>query len=211
MKIDIWSDVICPWCYVGKRNLEHALADLEIDPEIRWRAFELDPTSPPGTSRSLAEAMAAKFGVEVSQAQEMNAQMTKVAAQAGLDYRLDIARPGNSFDAHRLAKLAEEQGLGGVAAERLFSAYFTEGALLSDHAVLVDLGEEIGLDADEVRSMLDSDRFTDAVRSDEALAADAGFSGVPTIVIDDRFAIPGAQPPDVLIRLLTKIQDGEQR
>ena len=211
MKIDIWSDVICPWCYVGKRNLEHALADLEIDPEIRWRAFELDPTSPPGTSRSLAEAMAAKFGVEVSQAEEMNAQMTKVAAQAGLDYRLDIARPGNSFDAHRLAKLAEEQGLGGVAAERLFSAYFTEGALLSDHAVLVDLGEEIGLDADEVRSMLDSDRFTDAVRSDEALAADAGFSGVPTIVIDDRFAIPGAQPPDVLIRLLTKIQDGEQR
>jgi protein disulfide-isomerase len=211
VKIDIWSDVICPWCYVGKRNLEHALADLEIDPEIRWRAFELDPTSPPGTSRSLAEAMAAKFGVEVSQAEEMNAQMTKVAAQAGLDYRLDIARPGNSFDAHRLAKLAEEQGLGGVAAERLFSAYFTEGALLSDHAVLVDLGEEIGLDADEVRSMLDSDRFTDAVRSDEALAADAGFSGVPTIVIDDRFAIPGAQPPDVLIRLLTKIQDGEQR
>lgn len=205
MRIDIWSDVVCPWCFVGKRNLEAALAELKIDAEIHWRAFELDPNAPLTSTMSMAEALAAKFGVTLDQAKEMNAQMTAVAKKAGLNYDLDNAKPRNSLNAHRLAKLAEEQGRGGEIAERLFAAYFTQGANLSDQETLVALGEDVGLEGASILAMLDSDDFIDAVRSDEAMAADAGFSGVPTIVIDEQFAIPGAQPPDVLVRLLGKI------
>jgi predicted DsbA family dithiol-disulfide isomerase len=211
MRIDIWSDVVCPWCYVGKRNVEAALAELGLEPEIHWRAFELDPRSPKETSKNMAEALASKFGVSIDEATKMNEQMTGVAANAGLSYRLDIAKPSNSFDAHRLAKMAEAHGLGGEAAERLFSAYFTEGVRISDDEALVKLGTEIGLDAEAVRSMLASDEYADAVRSDEAIAHEAGFTGVPTIVVDERFAIPGAQPPETLVRLFGKIAEEEER
>ena len=139
----------------------------------------------------------------------MNEQMTALAASVGLDYHLESARLGNSFDAHRLAKLAEDTGLGDEAAERLFAAHFTENRLLSDHDTLVELGTEIGLDPTAVRTMLDSDAYVDDVRGDEALATEAGISGVPTYVIDGRFAIPGAQPPDVLVRVLSKMAAGE--
>jgi predicted DsbA family dithiol-disulfide isomerase len=209
MRIDIWSDVACPWCYVGKRNLETALAELDLDEvEIRWRAFELDPTAPPSTTRSMSEILSAKYHVPLEQAVEMNQQMTAMAASVGLEYHLDAVQLGNSFDAHRLAKMAEEAGQGEEAAEALFAAYFTEGRRLSDHDVLVDIGSGLGLDTEEIASMLDSDRYAEDVRADEAMAQEAGFTGVPTYVIDGRFAIPGAQPPETLIRLLGKVAAG---
>jgi len=209
MRIDIWSDVACPWCYVGKRNLETALAELDLDEvEIRWRAFELDPSAPTSTTKSMSEILSAKYQVPLEQAVEMNRQMTAMAASVGLDYDLDAIQLGNSFDAHRLAKMAEEAGMGGQAAEALFAAYFTEGRRLSDRSVLVDIGTSLGLDPDEVTSMLESDRYVEDVRADEAMAQEAGFSGVPTYVIDGRFAVPGAQPPETLVRLLGKVAAG---
>ncbi len=209
LRIDVWSDVVCPWCYVGKRNLETALEELGLDIEVHWRAFELDPTAPPSTSKSMAELLSAKYGVTLEQARAMNENMTAMAASVGLTYDLENVRPGNSFDAHRLAKLAEEKGLGEEAAEALFLAYFTNNALLSDMDTLLALGVSLGLSAEDVRAVLSSEKYTDLVRSDEALAAEAGFSGVPTIVINEEFAIPGAQPPDVLVRLIGRIANGE--
>ena len=132
-----------------------------------------------------------------------------MAASVGLTYDLENVKPGNSFDAHRLAKLAEEKGLGEEAAEALFFAYFTNNALLSDKDTLQALGVSLGLSAEDVRAVLSSEKYTDLVRNDEALAAEAGFSGVPTIVINEEFAIPGAQPPDVLVRLIGRIANGE--
>ncbi len=158
----------------------------------------------------MAEVLAAKFGVSVEQAQEMNAQMTATAAKVGLTYDLDTAKMGSSFDAHRLAKLAEEQGKGSEAAEALFAAYFTNGQRLSDPDTLIAIGSSLGLAEESIRDMLGSDQFADAVRADEALAQDAGFTGVPTMVIDGRFAIPGAQPPDVLVRLISKLLEDDQ-
>jgi predicted DsbA family dithiol-disulfide isomerase len=205
MRIDVWSDVACPWCYVGKRNLELALEELGLSPEITWRAFELDPTAPKSTSLSMDEVLSRKYGTTIEQAREMNRQMTATAAKLGLEYHLDTLQLGNSFDAHRLAKLAEDHELGGAMAERLFAAYFTESQLISDHETLIRLGVEVGLDEGEIARVLSSDAYADEVRGDEAMAQEAGFTGVPTFVIDGQFAIPGAQPAETMVRLLGKL------
>jgi predicted DsbA family dithiol-disulfide isomerase len=207
MRIDVWSDVACPWCYVGKRNLEAALRATGIDAELHWRAFELDPGAPKAVDRSLEEVLASKYQMSVERATELNVEMTETARQAGLEYHLDKVRLANSFDAHRLAKLAEARGLGGAATERLFAAYFSEGRLISDPETLVELGTDIGLDAEEVRALLDGPAFAAEVRADEEAAREAGFTGVPTFVVDGRIAIPGAQSPETMERLLSRLAE----
>ena len=209
MRIDIWSDVACPWCYVGKRNLDAALDQLGLEVEVHWRAFELDPNAPASTNRTMDEVLSAKYGMSPDEAKAANSHMTKVAAEAGLEYHLDRVRLTNSFDAHRLAELAGARGLGPEATERLFAAYFTEGELISDIETLVRLGREIGLPEEEVREVLGSDAFSQEVRQDEAAARDAGFTGVPTIVVDGRFTIPGAQPTDVMVRILGRLAEDD--
>ena len=211
MRIDVWSDVACPWCYVGKRNLEQALAELDLadEVEVRWRAYELDPGAPASSSLSMSEVLSRKYGVSVVEADQMNARMTAAAAKVGLEYHLDTAQLGNSFDAHRLAKLADDRGLGGAMAERLFAAHFTENQLISDRDTLIALATEVGLDPAEAAAVLDSDAYADEVRGDEEFASEAGFSGVPTYVVDGRLAIPGAQPVDVLVRLLGRMAANE--
>ena len=193
MRIDVWSDVACPWCYIGKRNLERALDELDLgdEVEVRWRAYELDPGAPPSSSLGMAEVLSRKYGVSVEEAREMNARMTAAAAKVGLEYHLDTAQLGNTFDAHRLANLADERGLGGEMAD------------------LLDLAIEVGLDVEEAVQVLDTDAYADEVRGDEEFASEAGFSGVPTYVVDGRLAIPGAQPPDVLVRLLGRMAANE--
>ena len=207
VRIDIWSDVACPWCYVGKRNLEAALVEIDLEAEIHWRAFELDPSSPATVVGTLDEVLAAKYGMGLEQARAMNAQMTETARAAGLEYHLDRVQLGSSFDAHRLAKLAEARGRGAAAAERLFAAHFTEGRRISDPDTLLEIGLEIGLDEAEVRQVLESTVFTDQVRRDEADAQEAGITGVPTFVIDGRFAIPGAQSVETMARLLRRVTE----
>jgi predicted DsbA family dithiol-disulfide isomerase len=204
MHVEIWSDVACPWCYVGKRRFEAALAEFEHrdDVTVTWRSFELDPTAPAEREGNHAEQIAQKYGVTLEQVAQMDAQLTAAAAAEGIDMRLSGVRSGNTFDAHRLVHLAAAHGRQVEMKERLFRAYFTEGALVSDHATLAALAEEVGLPADEVREVLLTERYGEDVRDDERDAAGAGISAVPCFVIDRRFGASGAQDPAVLLDFL---------
>lgn len=206
MKVEIWSDVVCPWCYVGKRRFEKALSRFEHrdDIELVWRSFELDPNSPPSAAEpgNHAERLAAKYGVSVAEAKAMNDRLTATAAQEGLDFRFDLARPGNTFDAHRLLHLALEHGLQDTLKERLDRGTFTEGLATSDHSELRELAIEVGLDAAEVDAVLEGDKYSDAVRADEQQARAYGISGVPFFVIDEKYGVSGAQPAEVVLQAL---------
>lgn len=196
MLIEIWSDVVCPWCYIGKRRFEAALAQFAHRDAVAvvWRSFELDPQAPRVVEGSLNEMLAGKLGVSTAEAAEMNQRVTGLAAAEGLEYRLDRARPGNSFDAHRLIHLAAAHGRQADAKERLLRAYFTEGLPIGDHDTLAALGAELGLPGDEVRAMLAGDAYAADVRADERRAAGFGIGGVPFFVFGERYGISGAQP-----------------
>jgi predicted DsbA family dithiol-disulfide isomerase len=202
--VEIWSDVACPWCYIGKRRFEAALEQFEHrdDVNVTWRSFELDPDAPHERTGDRAERLAEKYGMSVEQAREAEQQLTGVAAQDGLPFRFDIARSGTTFDAHRLVHLAETHDLQDAMKERLLRAYFTEGELMSDQDTLVRLAVEVGLEEQEVRELLDGDRFADEVRADERTAGELGISAVPTFVLDRKLGASGAQPPDALLDLL---------
>jgi predicted DsbA family dithiol-disulfide isomerase len=202
MTVEIWSDVVCPWCYVGKRRFEHALEQFphRDQVELTWRSFQLDPTAPPVRTVSSAEHLAAKYGMSVEQAERSNAQMTELAAGEGLEYHLDRTRGGNSFDAHRLIHLAKSQALQDEMKERLMRAYFTEGAAIADAETLARLAREVGVDP----SGLTGETFADAVHADEELAARIGIRGVPYFVLDRRYGVSGAQPSELLLQALEK-------
>lgn len=206
MKIEIWSDIACPWCFVGKRRFETALADFahreELD--IVWRSFELDPNAPPRQDRPHAELLASKYRMTTEKAQGMLDGMTATGAAEGIDFRFDRATSGNTFDAHRLIHFAASHDKRAAMVERLFSAYFSEGQAMSDHDTLVRLATEVGLDADETRTMLAGTSFADAVRADELRASQFGISGVPFFAIDEKYGISGAQPAAAITAALTE-------
>jgi predicted DsbA family dithiol-disulfide isomerase len=206
MRIEIWSDVVCPWCYIGKRRLEAALARFPHadDVQVVWRSFELDPTAPAVREVSNVERLAHKYRVSVEQAQAMLDRMTSVAEGEGLHFRLDIARSGNTFDAHRLLHLASERGVQDDLKEALLAAYQTEGEAISNHEVLTKRAVGVGLDETEVRDVLAGDRYGVEVRRDEAEGEALGVSGVPFFVIDRRYAVSGAQDSDVLGEVLER-------
>ena len=209
MLVEIWSDVICPWCYVGKRRFEQALAQYEgrDDVQVEWKSFELDPSSP-AEPQPLTERLAAKFNVSRDEAIAMNGRMTETAADVGLQFHLDVAQSGNTFDAHRVVKLAATHGLQDAVKERLMAGYFGEGRAISDRETLVALGASAGLDADETREMLASDRFAAEVRTDEQLARGFNISGVPFFVLDRKLGVSGAQSPEVLLEALEQAASG---
>jgi predicted DsbA family dithiol-disulfide isomerase len=202
--VEIWSDIACPWCYIGKRRFEAALAEFEHRDDVRvtWRSFELDPSAPHEREGDNAARIAEKYGITVERAREMGRTVTDAAAGEGLDFHLDIQRSGTTFDGHRVIHLAAERGLQDAMKERLLHAYFTEGQLVSDHETLVRLAVEVGLDEDEVRATLASDRFAADVRGDEQLAGQFGISAVPTFVVDRAIGASGAHPPEALLQLL---------
>lgn len=204
MHVEIWSDVACPWCYVGKRRLEAALERFEHRDEVTvtWRSFELDPGAPAERPGGGAEHLSRKYATTLERAREMEQSMTTVAAADGLEFRFDRLRLGNMFDAHRVLHLAHEHDVQDAAKERFLRAYLTEGELMSDHATLRRLATEVGLPADEVADLLSSDRFADAVREDERTATGLGIAAVPFFVVDRARAASGAQDPDVLLDLL---------
>lgn len=206
MKVEIWSDVVCPWCYVGKRQLEQALSRFSHadEVELQWRSYELDPRSPALVGLPMSQILERKYGMTAEQAERANERMTAVAAEVGLEYHLDTVQAGNTFDAHRLVHLAGRLGLGDAMEERLFAAYFTEGRSVGDHASLVGLAAEVGLDPDEVDAALRGDDFAAEVRDDEARASSLGITGVPFYVIDEAYGISGAQPTDVLLGTLER-------
>ena len=204
MDVEIWSDIACPWCYIGKRRFEAALAEFEHRDDVRvtWRSFELDPSAPHEREGDNATRIAEKYGITVERAREMGRTVTDAAAGEGLDFHLDIQRSGTTFDGHRVIHLAAERGLQDAMKERLLHAYFTEGQLISDHETLVRLAVEVGLDEDEVRATLAGDRFAEDVRGDEQLAGQFGISAVPTFVVDRAIGASGAHPPEALLQLL---------
>jgi len=204
MKIEIWSDVVCPWCYLGNRRFAAALDRFEHRDEVDvvWRAYELDPKEVPEPTDDYAVLLARKSGRTVAQLEERMASITRTAAAEGLEYRYDIMRTGNTFDAHRVLHLAREHGVQGAVKERLFRGYFTEGEPIGNRDALARLAGEAGLDAGEVRAMLDTDRYAAEVRADEAQAAAFNITGVPFFVIDRAFGVSGAQPAEALLAAL---------
>jgi predicted DsbA family dithiol-disulfide isomerase len=206
MKVEIWSDVVCPWCYLGKRRFEQALAGFEHrdDIEVIFRSFELDPDAPTEATTPTVDVLADKYGMTVERAHEVQREMEERAAADGLTFRMDGLHLGNTKDAHRLLQLAKEAGRQGEMMERLHRAYFTEQRSVFDHESLTELGVEAGLDRDEVRAMLASDRYRDHVETDELMARELGTTGVPLFVIDRRYGISGAQPAETIGQVLEK-------
>ncbi len=210
MKVEIWSDVVCPWCYIGKRRFESALAQFahRDDVEVEWRSFELDPTTESahaaGEGPAHAELIASKYGMPLDQAQAAVASVTEAAAGEGLDFHLDTSVRSNTFDAHRLIHLAADRGLQDEAKERLMRAYFSQSEPVGDAGTLVRLAVEVGLDRAEAEQVLAGDGYADAVRSDEAEARALGISGVPFFVVDRKYGVSGAQPADQLLAVLER-------
>ena len=211
MQVEIWSDVVCPWCYIGKRRFETALEDFEHRGEVTvvWRSFELDPHAPFQRGGTMASHLAAKYGLTVEAAADRLAALDDMAAAEGLTYHLAATKGGNTFAAHRLLHLANSYGyeVGGAVKEALLHAYFIDLQPASDPDMLVAVGVAAGLDRTEVEALVEGDRFADAVREDEAVAAALGCTGVPFFVIDRAFAIPGAQDPDTILAVLRRAWD----
>lgn len=204
MTVDVWSDVVCPWCAIGKAELERALAlfDHGEQVEVVWHSFELDPTAPPVQEVDYVELLARKYGRSRDEAQVGLDRMRRRGTEVGLDLRFDTIRRGNSFDAHRLLHLAAERGCQNELKGRLLQTYFTDGEAIGEHEVLARVASEVGLDGDEVRHVLEGDAYADRVREDEVLAHSMQVSGVPFFVIDRRYGVAGAQSSDVMLGIL---------
>ncbi len=207
MKVEIWSDIMCPFCYIGKRHYEKALeqfADAK-NIEVEWHSFQLDPNLPkPASSLSPYEYLAQRKGMSIEQSKAMHQNVIKMAEAAGLNYDFDKAVVANSFDAHRLIQFAKTKGLGDEAEERLFKAYFTEGKDMCDAATLLQLAKEMGLNEVEAKEVINSNVFTTEVKKDIEEAAQIGVSGVPFFVFNRKYAVSGAQPSTSFLNVLEK-------
>ena len=192
--VDVWSDVACPWCYLGKHRLEAAIDASGQEVDVVWHSFQLDPTIPHGQHTPHGEALAKKFNTTPERITEMNQRLIDMGAAEGLEYRFDLYMQANTRDAHRVLHLAQERGLGNEMKDRLMRGQFTEGAIVDDADTLVAMAVEVGLDADEVRGVLASDKYDAEVQSDIDEAAALGATGVPFFVFDRKFAVSGAQP-----------------
>jgi predicted DsbA family dithiol-disulfide isomerase len=204
VRVEVWSDVVCPWCYLGKRRLESALGLFEHRDEVEvvWRSFELDPGAPRRRGVSAAEHLAAKYGMSREQVAASWARLTDLAEAGGLEFHLDRTQGGSTFDAHRLIHLGAERGLQDEVKERFLRAYFTEGVPIGDPEVLERLAIEAGLPAGEVADVLATDRLAAEVREDERRARLLGIQGVPFFAIDERYGVSGAQPAELLLETL---------
>ncbi len=204
MKVEIWSDVVCPWCYIGKRRFERALTrfDGRDEVEVTWRSFQLNPDYPKGSRQSHDAYLAAKLGVSLDQVRALNARVIDLAAAEGLDYDFERYQVVNTWDAHRLTHLARARGLGGELQERLLRAQLVEGEVLDEPDTLARLATEVGLEADEARQVLGSDAYAGEVQNDLDDARRLGVNGVPFFVIDRRFGVSGAQETELFLRVL---------
>jgi predicted DsbA family dithiol-disulfide isomerase len=206
VQVEIWSDIVCPWCYIGKKRFERALGAFthrdEID--IAYRSFELDPTIPVGEERDVVEDLALKKGLSTAQVHQLMKQVETLAAGEGLEYHLAEAKSGNTVDAHQLVHLGTEKGIAGAVIERLYQAHFTELRSVFDHDSLVSLAEEAGLDGADAKHVLDDGTYKEAVSEDESLARSFGITGVPFFVIDRKYGISGAQNEETFLEALER-------
>ena len=209
MKVEIWSDVVCPFCYVGKRKFENALKNFahRDEVEVVWHSFELTPDFEPIPGESCHESLAKKKGISTDEARRMGDQMTQVALEVGLHYDFDRTIPANTFLAHQLIHLGAHHGRQDATKERLLAAYYLEGQHVGDLDTLVKLGTEVGLDAAESRAALLAGTYAEAVRLDEYHAQQIGVRGVPFFVFEDKYAVSGAQPSELFAEVLEKVYD----
>lgn len=206
MKVEIWSDVVCPWCYIGKRRFEAAIHDLAPEVEIHWRAFELDPRAPRTTEVPLTEMLAKKYGMTEERARQTQAQITSTGALDGIQFRFEIAKTGNTFDAHKLIQWAQAQGAGTAVKERFMRAYFTDGQAIGDIEVLLNIIADLGLDPVAAKDALQDEHWATQVRNDQLMARQLGISGVPFFVFEGKYGVSGAQPADVLKQVIQKVR-----
>lgn len=211
LKIEIWSDYVCPFCYIGKRRLEEALEQTGLGEkaEVVFKAYELDPNSPAVSDTLMKESIAKKYGMSVEEAKKMTDNVVDQAKSVGLDYNFDAMTPANTFNAHRLAKLAEQEGFDKIVSENLLKAHFIDGEKIGTEDVLLRIAEEAGISRGRAKAVLDSDEFADDVRSDIAEAQQIGVKGVPFFVINRKYAISGAQPAEAFANALRQAAEEE--
>lgn len=208
MTVEVWSDIMCPFCYIGKRNFESALREFPDSAavQIEWHSFQLDPTIPqnPVKKENVYQYLAEKKGMSYEHSARLHKTLIETAKKAGLEYNFDKAIVANSFDAHRLIQLAKTRGLGDEAEERLFRAYFTEGRDFGDHETLVQIGEELGLSKELVTEALQSDVYAAKVDADIQEAHELGIGGVPFFIFNRQYAVSGAHPPEYFLKALNQ-------
>jgi len=212
MRIDIWSDYACPFCYIGKRRLENALSQFpnRDQVEVVFRSFQLDPHAKLNETQSIHEMLASKYGMTIEKAKAMNAQLAEQAQDVGLDFQFDTMKHTNTFDSHRLSHFASSKGKGAEMSERLLRAYFTDSLNLGDRSVLATLAAEIGLDQAEVAAMLETDAYTADVNGDIEEGSRLNITGVPFFVFNNKYALSGAQPGPVFTEVLDTVWAEEQ-
>ena len=213
MKIEVWSDFVCPFCYIGKRRLEIALEKFEHKDEVElvFKSFELDPSSKKKFDENIHEIIAKKYGIPVEQAKASNNQLVAQAKALGLNYNFDDLIPTNTFDAHRVVHYAKTEGKVNELAERIFKAYFVDSLNISDHKVLASLAHEVGLNSEKALSILESNQYGEEVRKDEETALKLRISGVPYFLINNKYVVSGAQTPELFLEALEKAREEEYK
>lgn len=205
MRVDIWSDVVCPFCYIGKKRLEKAAEQAGVELEVHWHSFQLDADAPKRQEISNSERLAQKYGRSLAEVEEMQRNIAEMAKAEGIEFNWQNANSGNTLDAHRIIHLAQSKGLGSEAKEAFFYSYMTDGLAIGERETLEDVAARIGLNPVEVDDVLDSDEYADFVKFDEATARDQlNVTGVPFFVFDQRIALSGAQPTEVFVQVLEK-------
>ena len=208
MRVDIWSDVVCPFCYIGKKRLEAAAQEAGIELEVHWHSFQLDPEAPVRQEVSNSERLAQKYGRTVAEVEEMQRNIAEMAKAEGIEFNWEGANSGNTFNAHRLIHLAQSKGLGNEAQEAFFYSYMTQGLAIGERETLEDVAARIGLNPVEVDDLLDSEEYADFVKFDQEVAHEQlKVTGVPFFVFDQRVALAGAQPKEVFLQVFEKALD----
>lgn len=209
MRVDIWSDVVCPFCYIGKKRLEAAAKQAGMELEVHWHSFELDPEAPIRQEISNSERLAQKYNRTIAEVEEMQRNIATMAKAEGIEFNWENANSGNTFNAHRVIHLAQSKGLGSEAKEAFFYSYMTQGMPIGERETIEDVASRIGLNPVEVDDLLDSDEYADFVKFDEEVAHDQlKVTGVPFFIFDQRVALAGAQPTDVFVQVLKQAAEG---
>lgn len=212
MKVEIWSDIFCPFCYIGKRKFEAALEsfDKKEEVEVVYRSFELNPNAPKNNDKNIHELISSKYGITYEEAKLNNDNIINQAKELGLEYNFDTLIPTNSFDAHRMIHFAKEHEKMEEMTEALFKAYFTDSRNISDFNTLAEIAKSIGLNKEEAISILNTNKYSDCVRSDEELAGGYGINAVPFFILNEKFTVSGAQPTELFLRALNKVMEDER-
>ncbi len=205
MRVDIWSDVVCPFCFIGKKRLEKAAEQAGVELEVFWHSYQLDPDAPIRQEKSNSERLAEKYNRSIAEVEEMQRNIAAMAKEEGIEFNWENANSGNTFNAHRIIHLAQSLNLGNEAKEAFFYSYMTQGLAIGERETIEDVAARIGLNPNQVEDVLNSDEFAEFVKYDEEVARDQlKVTGVPFFVFDQRVALAGAQPVEVMKDVLTK-------